>query len=76
MTLEQLAAILNRYAEYKGYKVDNGVAATGKVSTWALANLNWAVGNSILGEATDYTVPAYRYEVAIAIHAFCENVAK
>lgn len=76
VTLEQLAAILNRYAEYKGYKIENGAAVTGNVSAWALSNVNWAFGNAILGEAADYTVPAYRYEVAIAIHAFCENVAK
>jgi len=76
VTLEQLAAILNRYADFKDYAVSEGAAVTGTVSDWAVANVNWAVANDILATVGNYTVPALRSEVATAIHAFCVNVAK
>ena len=76
VTLEQLAAILNRYADFKDYAVGEGAAVTGTVSDWAVANVNWAVANDILATVGNYTVPALRSEVATAIHAFCVNVAK
>ena len=77
MTLEQLAAILNRYADFKGYAINvNGVAAAGEMSAWAVDNVNWAVANGILAGAPTYVIPALRWEVASAIHAFCVNVAE
>ena len=77
VTLEQLAAILNRYAVFKGYEINgNGIAAAGEVSPWAVDNVNWAVANGILADASTYVIPALRSEVATAIHAFCVNVAK
>jgi hypothetical protein len=76
VTLEQLAAILNRYATFKSYVIAGGSEINGEVSEWAIANVNWAVGNDILAPADNYTVPALRSEVATAIHAFCVNVAK
>ena len=76
VTLEQLAAILNRYATFKSYPIIYGDAVTGEVSGWAMANVNWAVENGILADTTSYVIPALRYQVAAAIHAFCVNVAK
>ncbi len=77
VTLEQLAAILNRYAVFKGYEINvNGIAAAGEVSPWAVDNVNWAVANGILADASTYVIPALRSQVAAAIHAFCVNAAK
>ncbi len=76
MTLEQLAAILNRYATFKSYVISAGTDVHGEVSAWAVENVGWAVENAVLAPAGNYTVAALRSEVATAIHAFCVNVAK
>lgn len=76
VTLEQLAAILNRYAVFKSCPITAGTEVTGEVSDWAAANVGWAVENAVLAPAGDYTAAALRSEVAAAIHAFCVNVAK
>ena len=76
VTLEQLAAIMERYAGFKGYPLAEGAAVTGTTSEWAEANVAWAVETGVLAEAGDYTAAAIRAEVAHAIHAFCLNVVK
>jgi hypothetical protein len=83
ITREQLAAILYRYAEYKGYAIKTGslsAADGGDVSGWAAKNVEWAAANGILkanGEGKIRpTEPASRAEIAAAIRAFLEGVAK
>ncbi len=85
VTREQLAAILFRYANFKGYDVsvgeDTNILSYDDAFTWgawAVPALRWAVGADVLGERS-YGVlapaaAAYRYEVAAAVHAFCEKV--
>ncbi len=57
VTREQMAAILYRYAGYKGYDVTKlsdlaGYADAGAVSGWALPAVKWAVGEGVV-EGTD-----------------------
>ena len=53
ITREQLAAMLCRYAEYKGMTIENKVDISSfpdsdKVSAYAIENLKWAYGNGIV----------------------------
>ena len=53
ITREQLAAMLCRYAEYKGMTIENKADITefpdaSKVSSYAVENLKWAYGNGIV----------------------------
>ncbi|MBQ4602191.1 MAG: DUF4838 domain-containing protein [Clostridia bacterium] len=53
ITREQLAAMLYRYAEYKGMTIENSKDISefpdaSKVSTYAVENLKWAYGNGIV----------------------------
>ena len=82
VTREQLAAILNRYAEYRGYAIKSGSPASAdedSISGWARENVGWAAANGILkadGEGNlRPTEPASRAEIAGAIRAFLETVA-
>ena len=50
---EELAALLYRYAEFKGMAIENSVSISefpdaNKVSNWAVKNFEWAYGNSII----------------------------
>ena len=83
VTREQLAAILQRYARYKGYEIKYGpfaAADAGTISGWAFDNVKWAAPIGIL--TTDDkgnlrpAVPATRGEIAHAIRMFLEDVAK
>ena len=83
VTREQRAAILNRYADFKGYAIETDAldaADAGSVSGWAADNVKWAASNGIL--ETDEkgnirpTEPASRAEIAHAIRAFLEGSAK
>ena len=83
VTREQLAAILNRYADFRGYTVrteELDAADADSVSGWAAENVKWAAANGILEAGADGTIrptePATRAEIAKAIHSFMENVAK
>ena len=84
ITWEQLAAILYRYAGYKGYDV----AAKGdpasftdasKISSWAYESVQWACGAALLetegGGMIDPAGNTRRCEFAAAITRFMENVA-
>ncbi|MBQ3708182.1 MAG: S-layer homology domain-containing protein, partial [Clostridia bacterium] len=82
VTREQLAAILNRYADYKQYAIKTGdldAADADSVSGWAAENVKWAAANGILeadaGGNLHPTEPASRAEIAGAIRAFLEEVA-
>lgn len=85
ITREQLAAILYRYAVYKGYGVTGraslaGFADTGDVSAYASDALRWAVDAGLMSGVTGTTlVPkgsATRAQAASILMRFCETVAK
>lgn len=82
---EQLATILDRYAQYKEYDVTaKGDLTTfvdgDTVSSWAADGMTWAVGAELItgkdGGKLDPTGTATRAEVATMLMRFCENVAK
>ncbi len=83
VTREQLAAMLYRYAQYKGYDLTaggdlSGFADAGAVSGWAETSLAWAVGQRLIqGSANqiDPTGSAIRAQLAAILMRFCENLA-
>ena len=83
VTREQLAAMLYRYAQYKGYDLTaggdlSGFADAGAVSGWAETSLEWAVSQSLIqGSANqiDPTGSAIRAQLAAILMRFCENLA-
>lgn len=85
ITREQFAAILYRYANWKGYdtsKKNDLLAYTdvGEISGYAVEAMKWAVASEIIHGVTDTTlVPqgkATRAEAATMLMNFCENVVK
>ena len=85
ITREQMASILYRYAQYKGYDVSKTTdlaAFTDKasVSDWALTSMQWANAEKLINGRTAATlVPqgnATRAEVAQILMTFSETVAK
>ncbi len=84
ITREQLATMLYRYAQMKGYNTTaraslNGFADASGVSDWAAEAMQWAVSVGLIGGRTSTTlVPqgtATRAEVAAILHRFVVNVA-
>ena len=85
VTREQLAVILYRYAQYKGYdmsgKGDLSAFSDGdRTSAWAAEAMQWAVGTGVLsgkgGSLLDPTGTASRAEVAQLLMNFCQNREK
>ena len=86
ITREQLAAILYRYAQFKGYDVsvgeDTNILSWNDaftISDWANSAMRWACGCGIYGDDDPIlrpVEPATRGEIAGAIRVFLENVAK
>ncbi|HJA37288.1 MAG TPA: S-layer homology domain-containing protein [Firmicutes bacterium] len=85
ITREQMAAILYRYAQYKGYDVSasgemNAYTDAANVSDYASSAMQWAVGEGLLNGVTETTLApdgsAIRAQVAAIFMRFCENVAK
>ena len=83
VTREQMAAILYRYAELKGYDMSaradlSGYKDADKISSWAKDAMSWAVGNYLIsgkgGKTLDPTGTATRAEVAQIVMWFCGNV--
>ena len=83
ITREQLAAILYRYAQMKGYDVTEkadltGYADSAAISGYAVEAMQWANANGIVNGMTATTlVPqgtATRAQVATMLMNFCENV--
>lgn len=86
ITREQMALMLYRYAQYKGYDTtQSGADVQGfndyeDISDWALEGVTWAVnagllngkGNGILDPIGDAT----RAEVAQILMNFCENIVE
>ena len=84
LTREQLALILYRFAQYKGYDVtgtsDLAAYADGSsVSGWAAEAMGWAVDAGLIsgvgGNQIAPTGTASRAQVAQILMNFCENVA-
>jgi len=80
---EQIAAIMYRYAKYKGYDVSAGEKTTifsyddfGSISNYAVPAMQWAVGSGmIIGETESTLEPegfAKRVEIAAMLHRFIE----
>ena len=82
VTREQLAAILYRYAGWKGCDVetaDVAAADAGDISDWAAGAVGWAVGNGVITASEGELRPAdnaLRWEVASAVRALLEIAAK
>lgn len=85
ITREQLAAILYRYAQSKGYDVSgradlSGYADVGQVSSYAQEPIAWANYAGLINGVNEYTLQpggyATRAQVATILMRFCENVAK
>ena len=87
ITREQLAAILYRYAQYKGYDVSVGedtnilsYTDAFEISEYAVPAFQWACGAGVIEGVTESTlVPrgnATRAQVATMLMRFCVNVAK
>ena len=84
ITREQMAAILYRYADMKGYDMPAGSALNfadaGSVSGYAVEAMQWAVAEGLINGVGDNTLnpqgTATRAQVATILMRFCENVAK
>ena len=85
ITREQMAAILYRYARYKGCSTsalgDLSVFTDGdKVSDWARGPMVWANGCGLIngkgGGVLDPQGSATRAEAAAILMRFCENLAQ
>mgnify|MGYP001000322941 CR=1 FL=1 len=85
ITREQMAAILYRYASYKGYDLtaSNDLARytdSGDVSAWALTAMKWAVAEELItgvsATSLDPAGNASRAQVATILMRFVENIVK
>ena len=85
ITREQMAAILYRYAQFKGYdvsaKADLSVYTdAAQVSTYATNAMAWANGAQLITGTSQATLTpagnATRAQVATILMRFCENIAK
>lgn len=85
ITRQQLAAILYRYAESKGYDTSargslDGFRDAATVNAYAVEPIRWAVGTGLISGMDDGTISptgrATRAQVATILMRFCENVAK
>jgi len=83
ITREQIAAIMHRYAQYKGYDVSVGENTNihsyddfDSISEYAIASLQWACGSGLMkGKSTSTLNPldnATRAEIAAILHRFIE----
>lgn len=81
VTREQLAAMLYRYAEYKGYDVTARAdladyTDSANISAYAIENVQWALAEGILLDANGAIDNAIRAEVAVAVAAFHQTFVK
>ena len=84
ITREQMAAILYRYAQYKGYDVtaSNDLGSytdASQISAYATTAMQWANAEGLITGNTTTTINptgnATRAEVATILMRFCENIA-
>jgi hypothetical protein len=79
-----MAAILYRYASFKGYDVGgaaslDGFADSASVSDYAKTALAWAVNGGLVKGSDNKLMPgsgAQRAQVAAILMRFCQNIAK
>ncbi len=85
ITREQMAAILYRYAQYKGYDVTekadlSGYSDNGQISAYAKDALAWANAAKLINGVTNTTLApqgsATRAQVSAILHRFCDGVVK
>ena len=85
ITREQMAAILYRYAQFKGYDMSkanklDAYTDAAQVSAYAVPAMQWAnAENLITGKSATVLDPkgnATRAEVSSILMRFCENIAK
>ncbi|MDO4552076.1 MAG: S-layer homology domain-containing protein, partial [Bacillota bacterium] len=81
ITREQMAAVLYRYAEYKGYDLSatadlSPFTDAGQISDWAVTPLSWANANGLIsGKGAGVLDPggsAERCQVAAILERFCQ----
>lgn len=85
ITREQMAAILYRYAQYKGYDVTkkadlSGYSDNSQISAYAKDALAWANAAKLINGVTNTTLApqgnATRAQVSAILHRFCDGVVK
>lgn len=86
ITREQMAAILYRYSQFKGYDTTQGGMAVREfsdydmISAWALESVTWSVNTKLMSgkgnNVIDARGKATRAEVATILMNFCKNVTK
>lgn len=86
ITREQLAAILYRYASFKGYDVSSGGMSlaeyedVSRISSYAVTAMQWANENGLITGVTDTVLDpkgnATRAQVATILMRFCEQIAE
>ena len=85
ITREQMAAILYRYAQYKGYDVtaSNNLGSytdASQISAYATTAMQWANAEGLITGNTTTTINpignATRAELATILMRFCENIAR
>ena len=86
VTREDFAAILYRYAAFKGYDTTQGGMAIrefidfDQIADYAVEALGWAVNSGIISGMGDGTVSpktsTYRGQAAVMLMKFCENIMK
>lgn len=87
ITRQQMAAILYRYAQYKGYDVSAGADTNilsytdaPVISEYAVPAFQWACGAGVINgngaNALAPNDPATRAQVATIVMRFCQNVTK
>lgn len=80
---EQIAAIMHRYAKYKGYDVSIGENTNilsyedfDEISEYAIPSMQWAAGSGMIKGRTESTLnpdaSATRVEIAAMLHRFIE----
>ena len=83
ITREQMAAILYRYAAYKGYSVDktsdlSNFNDTSNISNYALTPIKWAVSSGLISGMGDSAISplgnASRAQIATILMRFIENL--
>lgn len=85
MTREQLAAVMYRYAEYKGFVSEvsgdlSGYTDADQISSWALDAMKWATGTELITGTSETTLSpsgsSTRSQLAVILMRYCENIMK
>ncbi len=85
ITREQMAAILYRYARYKGYDLSaqadlDGYSDAAQVSAYAADAMEWAVGSGLITGTSGTTLSpagsATRAQAAVILARFCQTLAQ